>query len=361
MKSNMPVKVSIITVTYNAVDTIEQTIKSVLEQSYKNIEYIVVDGLSTDGTYEKICKYKNKISKIIHERDDGLYDAMNKGIAFATGQVIGIINGDDWLELDAVASIVDALDDSTDVIYGNLNVWGYGGKCEIGDIVKIDDIWYRMIQHPAVFVTKETYNIHGAFNTAYSIAADYDLMLRFYNERVRFKYLDKILANYRVGGTSYQNGIVSAREVEKIWKKYGDKCPDKARALEAIKANYNSIKIAKACAQSCEKFKAKLDFCFDKNLNDIIIFGAGVWGKRCVAKLRECNVSCNYLVDNSLEKQGTIIDNIEVITPKQLYDMKCNVIVALNIGCDEVCKQLEKIENPNLKWIRMSDLYEEGE
>ena len=91
-------KVSIITVTYNVIETIEQTINSVLNQSYENIEYIIVDGMSTDGTWEKICQYKNRINSLVHEQDRGLYDALNKGILLATGEIVGIINGDDAIE-----------------------------------------------------------------------------------------------------------------------------------------------------------------------------------------------------------------------------------------------------------------------
>lgn len=148
-------KVSVITVTYNTTETIEQTITSVLEQSYKNIEYIIVDGMSTDGTWEKICKYKDQIHKIIHEKDKGLYDAMNKGISLATGDIIGIINGDDWYETDSVENVVNAFHKNIDVIYGNMRMIGCEGIAEqICDYVDIRDIWYSMIPHPTVFVRK---------------------------------------------------------------------------------------------------------------------------------------------------------------------------------------------------------------
>lgn len=353
------VKVSIVTVTFNATDTIEQTIESVLGQTYTNIEYIVVDGMSTDGTFEKICKYKNRISKIIHENDNGLYDAMNKAISCATGEIIGIINGDDWFEKDAIANIVNALDDSTDILYGKINIWDSNGNSTLSDTIKIDDIWYRMIPHPSVFVRKKIYDIHGVFNISYSISADYELMLRFYNEGVRFKYLDKVLANFRLGGLSTKQRLVDAKETEQIWIKYSDKCPDKSRALQIIDNRYNCAKMAEVYELSNEKFKTMLDSLFREDIDNVVVFGAGVWGRRCAEKLRKCNIVCNYFVDNNSEKQGTRIDNIEVISPERLSDMKSNIIIALGAGCDEVCNQLKIMANPNLKWIRMFDLYEE--
>lgn len=357
MKSLM--KVSIITVTFNASDTIEQTIDSVLGQTYNNIEYIIVDGMSTDGTFEKICKYKNRVAKIMHERDNGLYDAMNKGISCATGQVIGIINGDDWFDKDAVANVIDALDDSTDIVYGKINICGCDGSIKSTSAVKIDDIWYRMIPHPAVFVKKKIYDLYGTFNLSYSLSGDYDLILRFYNEGVRFKYLDKILANFREGGLSTRRRIDGVKEAKKIWMKYSDNCPDKPKYLQLINDSYNCAKMAEVYEQSNEDFRTMLNSSFAENITNVIVFGAGVWGRRCAEKLRRCNITCNYFVDNNSEKHGNRIDNIEVISPERLLDMKCNVIIALGVGCNEVCNQLKIMANPNLKWIRMFDLYEE--
>lgn len=352
-------KVSIITVTFNAADTIEQTIESVLEQTYNNIEYIIVDGMSTDGTFEKICRYENRISKIIHESDNGLYDAMNKGISCATGQVIGIINGDDWLEKDAVANVVNALDDSADILYGKINMCRYDGSIKGSETVKIDDIWYRMIPHPAVFVKKKIYDLYGTFNLLYSLSADYELMLRFYIDGVRFKYLDTILANFREGGLSTRRRIDGMKEAKKIWMQYSDKCPDRLKYSQLINDSYNCAKMAEVYERNNEDFITILDSFFGENIDNVVVFGAGVWGRRCADKLRQCNIECNYFVDNNLAKQGTQIDNIKVISPYQLRNMKCNVIIALGTGYDEICEQLVNMENPNLKWINMFDLYDD--
>ncbi len=117
--------VSIITVCLNSEKTIEQTIQSVINQTYPNIEYIIIDGKSTDRTLEIIDKYKGKISILVSESDEGIYDAMNKGLKLATGELIGIINSDDWYESDAVETIVNSFlaDRNVQVIYGNMDVY----------------------------------------------------------------------------------------------------------------------------------------------------------------------------------------------------------------------------------------------
>lgn len=113
-------KVSIITVVYNGAGTIEQTIKSVLGQTYKNIEYIIIDGASTDGTQQIVEKYVDKIAYYVSEKDEGLYYAMNKGIGKATGEIIGIINSDDWYDINAVKNIVGLFSKKdAEVVYGN--------------------------------------------------------------------------------------------------------------------------------------------------------------------------------------------------------------------------------------------------
>ena len=122
------VKVSIITVSFNSVKTIEQTIKSVINQTYKSIEYIIIDGASTDGTQQVIEKYKDRISFYVSEKDDGLYYAMNKGIEHASGDIVGIINSDDWYVEDAVENmVVCMLETDADLAYGkvvNINTDG---------------------------------------------------------------------------------------------------------------------------------------------------------------------------------------------------------------------------------------------
>ena len=187
------IKVSIITVSYNAVMTIEQTIQSVLKQSYHNIEYIVIDGQSTDGTQKIIEKYGNAIAYYVSEPDHGIYDAMNKGISHATGDVIGIINSDDWYESDAVEKVVDCFN-RTDagVVFGEIWLIDHNEK-------KINCTKHSLLPpHPAMFVKRDIYQKYGVFDTDYKLAADYEMTLRFVIDGVLFEHIEDIISNFRI-------------------------------------------------------------------------------------------------------------------------------------------------------------------
>lgn len=358
MKNEM--KVSIITVTYNAAETIEKTITSVLVQSYKNIEYIIVDGISTDGTWEKICKYKNQIHKIIHERDNGLYDAMNKGISLATGDIIGIINGDDWYETDAVENVVNAFRNNVDVIYGDMRVIGDNDSTgQICDYVDMSDIWYSMIPHPTVFVKKHIYNKFGKFNLNYPIGSDYELILRFYTKGVRFQYINKVLANFRRGGLTTEKWFECAREVKEVSMTYTDQCPEKDKYLTSIAERYNSALMRAAYEQSDEIFKVNLDKAFIHKDNILCIFGSGIWGRRCAEKLKRCGIQRYCYIDNDIRKQGKQIDGYEILSPDKLQEMECNIIIAVSDRYDDISRQLTRIGNHQMQWIGLFDLYKE--
>lgn len=203
------IKVSIITVCYNSEKTIRKTIESVLHQTYKNIEYIIVDGASSDGTLNIIEEYLEVFQgslRVISEPDDGIYYAMNKGIAVASGELIGIINSDDWYEENAVEEIVKAYWNNHDNPYSVY--YGKTGMVNDGELIRVESSSHEkleeeMISHPACFVTARTYVEFGGFNTEYPCVADYDLMLRYYKSgEVSFIPVDCHIANFTLGGMS---------------------------------------------------------------------------------------------------------------------------------------------------------------
>jgi glycosyltransferase involved in cell wall biosynthesis len=211
-------KVSIITVCFNSAKTIRDTIESVINQTYDNIEYIIIDGGSTDGTLDIIREYEPYIAKWVSEPDNGIYDAMNKGIKMATGDIIGIINSDDWYALDCISSIVHTFitDPKIDVVHGNIVICDEDGimlyhiKSEV-DIKK--DLYKRMtVFHPTMFTKKAIYETEGLYHDKYLIAADYDLLFRVVRENYRIKNLDKELAFMRLGGISNSNHYQLAKE-----------------------------------------------------------------------------------------------------------------------------------------------------
>ena len=202
-------KVSIITIAYNSAGTIEDTIKSIVAQDYSNIEYIIIDGGSTDKTLSIVDKFKDSITTIISEPDKGIYDAMNKGIQNATGDIVGILNSDDiYANKKVVTHIVKAIG-TKDSIYADLV---YVGR---DNTDKITRYWksgkYRkgifktgwMPPHPTFFIRKSCYDQYGTYNLRLKSAADYELMLRMlHKHNISVTYLPEVITKMRVGGQS---------------------------------------------------------------------------------------------------------------------------------------------------------------
>ncbi|MDD2889025.1 MAG: glycosyltransferase family 2 protein [bacterium] len=228
-----PVKVSIITVSFNSKDFINHAIESVLSQTYKNIEYIIIDGGSTDDTIDIIKEYKDKITKFVSEPDNGIYDAMNKGLKMATGDIIGILNSDDFYADNSVIETVvkNIKNKNADACWGDLF---YIDKENISKIVRnwksskysknnFGKGW--MPAHPTFFVKRWVYEKYGYFNLDFPISADYEIMLRFL-ERYKIKscYIQKVLVKMRTGGNSNKNmkNIIRANiECYNAWKVNG--------------------------------------------------------------------------------------------------------------------------------------------
>lgn len=210
--------ISIITVSFNAVNTIEQTILSVINQSYPHIEYIIIDGGSTDGTVEIIKKFSNKISYWVSEPDKGIYDAMNKGIQKATGDLIGIINSDDWYENDIINIVAENYSIKNPVIiYGDLVKHNGTKQYNCKPHRPLNQFWMgSVISHPTVFVPRIFYQKYGIFNTTYRVAADYDLLIRLYRNKLNFQYIPYTISHMRSGGVSDTNAILGYKEAFKI-------------------------------------------------------------------------------------------------------------------------------------------------
>ncbi|EFV68551.1 glycosyltransferase family 2 protein [Bacteroides sp. 3_1_40A] len=217
-KMNNPL-ISVVTVSYNAVTTIEQTILSVINQTYSNIEYIIIDGGSTDGTVDIIRKYADRIAYWVSEPDKGIYDAMNKGTKKANGEYIAFLNSDDWYELDAVSIIAQFADGKNDLISGiiklyknDLFLYAHGSS--------MDNIYNEMIAHPSTFMKRDLFWELGGYDLSYKYVADYDLMLRLKKHGGHFVFVDKVIANFRLEGASSDvNSLLEKNILKRIYCK----------------------------------------------------------------------------------------------------------------------------------------------
>ena len=204
-------KITIITAVYNRVATIDQALASVAAQTHDDVEHIIVDGASTDGTLAKIHARRSETMQIISEPDQGIYDALNKGVAAATGDVVGLMHSDDFFAHDDVLSQVAArfAAGKCDAVYGDLD---YISATDPAKIVRhwASGTYSRerlkygwMPPHPALFVTREVLSEWGGYDTTYQIAADYDAILRwFWTGQITASYIPEVLVKMRVGGES---------------------------------------------------------------------------------------------------------------------------------------------------------------
>ncbi|MHC4570583.1 MAG: glycosyltransferase family 2 protein [Planctomycetota bacterium] len=224
-------KVSIITVCFDSAKTIEDAIRSVLSQDYKDIEYIVIDGGSTDTTLDILTKYRGRINNCISEPDHGIYHAMNKGLQLATGDIVGFLNADDFYANEKVIGrIVGAIRaNNADCCYGDLE---YVATDNPGKVIRrwksksyqnglFKKGWHP--PHPTFFVKKQVYQKYGHFDPKFRISADYELMLRFLQKHgIRSCYIPNILVRMRTGGQSNKTlwQIITANfECYQAWKR----------------------------------------------------------------------------------------------------------------------------------------------
>ncbi len=198
--------ISVITVVFNGEKYLEQTIQSVINQTYPNVEYIIIDGGSTDGTLDIIRKYEHAIDYWVSEKDRGIYDAMNKGVRLSSGEWIGILGSDDFYEPNSLNDfMINSKDVDAMIVYGNSKVFKNNKLLYVRETnaniqkIKKDFIFF----HPDSLVNRKVYKEIGLYDYTFKIAGDYDFFLRVYSKKFEFKKINSIVLNYRIGGASY--------------------------------------------------------------------------------------------------------------------------------------------------------------
>lgn len=230
-------KISLITVTYNSAKTLEDTINSVLKQNYNNIEYIIIDGNSSDNTVDIIKKYEphfNDRMQWISEPDNGLYDAMNKGIKIASGDVVGIINSDDFYHrTDIIQRVIDSFvkDKDLQVVFGDVRFVNHSNlnrTVRYYSSRRFTPKRFRfgwMPAHPTFFTYKKNFEKCGLYRTDLKIAADFELLVRFlYKEKLKYKYMPLDFMKMRLGGkstASFKSNITLNKEILRACKEHG--------------------------------------------------------------------------------------------------------------------------------------------
>ena len=215
-QKNMPL-ITVVTVVRNGEKTLEQTILSVINQTYRNIEYIIIDGASTDGTLDIIKKYGDKVDYWVSEKDKGIYDAMNKGISLATGDFIALLNSDDWYESNACEIIVNKINEVVaDVYYGMMRVIDEKGSPLYVYGFTEQSLFKNMIAHPTCFIKNSIYKLYQ-YDTKYKSSGDYDFMIRLKQNNCNFFFIECIFVNFRLGGMSDSKlGEIEANNIR--WK-----------------------------------------------------------------------------------------------------------------------------------------------
>ena len=240
----MKPKISVITISFNSEATLEETIRSVTSQDYPALEYVIIDGGSTDGTLEIIRKYQDRIQVVVSEPDRGISDAFNKGVARATGEIVGIVNSDDILLPGALQKVAESYQPQVDVYSGWIMFWNqetnetFPSYPDIAfDRLKLQ---YR-VAHPARFIRRDAYERFGLYREDLRYMMDIELLCRFYKQGARFMLIDSPLAMFRIGGTTNDSIYKKKEDYRAFVQSFGGSSWDFRRIWMQAVIKYNLI------------------------------------------------------------------------------------------------------------------------
>lgn len=302
----MGLKFSVITVSYNSENTIEKTIKSVITQKYPDIEYIIIDGCSTDNTVKIIKKYERRITRWISEPDQGIYDAMNKGISLASGDVVSFLNSDDWYEEDVFEKLENIFTkENCDVVSGSIILWEDNREArEYQFIEEKEQLYTGMIYaHPATFVRKSVFDQCGKFDLKYKIVADYDWFFRVQLSDIKIFRADEKFTNYSLNGISSKESLRQISEEYEIRVKYAALLNTEKR--KRISSDIE-LKMEDAVFGYINRNYETLLLNFKRVIKDNLfgthkkfsVFGAGIRLKSTIDFLEQLGITIDCIYDN---------------------------------------------------------------
>ncbi len=337
-------KISVITVSLNAEKTIERTICSVLRQNYENLEYIIIDGDSSDRTVDIIRKYNDKLSYWISEPDEGLYYAMNKGLRVATGDYVIFLNSDDYFASDALNQTKRFLDnEDVDVFYGDIIACKESGESEAIHPWPLDSLrWCVPFCHQAVFMRRK----EGLyFDTQFRIAADYNMLFEMYMKGAKFAYMPFVVSHFSMCGISsdyYKANLEIIDIACRIMNKYDqDKHIFRSQVIKQLVRieNRHRVEMGTNHVQVAEYLIKK-----SENTGKIIVFGSGHIAERYIDIALKYGLKVDYIVDNDKNKWGLSIFDIEIKSPEMLHKEKdCILYVATERYVDEILCQIDEL------------------
>ncbi|WP_456277643.1 glycosyltransferase [Bacillus sp. AK128] len=349
------IKISVITACFNSEKYLEQTIQSVISQTYPNIEYIIVDGASTDKTMDIVLSHKDFISRIVSEKDNGVYDAFNKGIDLATGDVLFFLNSDDYIQDEHVIDdIVRVFQQNKDlqIVYGNVLMKDEETEYFyfLGQSIQFKDFEKGLMPpHPSTFIKKGLFSKHGPFNDNYRIAADFEFLLKcFQTDDIHSSYVDRIISTFRLGGlSSNPNTMKIAKEEKK----------------EIIKQNFMNFEeeIITDNDRNIEFFRMWLEKILvyneepsrilkDANIKKVALFGTKQVGIFLMKELQSNGISIITFLDNDVRKHGYKIQGTPINTPLWLLENSNQIDTLILCFEGDFEKEIrEQISNMNLK------------
>lgn len=354
-------KFSVITVCFNAAKTIEKTIMSVLNQGYRDLEYIIIDGNSTDGTQNIIRRYETKIDKWVSEPDRGIYDAMNKGVRLATGDVFAFLNADDWYEDHIISKINQYFErEEIDIVAGSeYFIIDEKPVAIISSKYDLDKPYLsNTCNQPSLFIKKKVFDLIGGFNAELKYAADYEFVVRAWKNKVTVLTINDICTNFRADGVSNSEALyLSRRESHEV-----------AQCLlgEEYSADIHNL-------YSVKMEKVFYEDIFWNNIKNLsinwikgciadtgyYIWGSGMQGGMCLTVFERLGVSIEGIVDNSKNKQGKTVGEYRILAPADLKK-GIKICIATREHDAQVERQLLEMGYQKEDYIIFSDIVREA-